>query len=207
MQAPGRLASWLKSRHKVFRVDKEHVSLKPNFLRKYNPAEYGPPGFPTQDKSAAHAHAWSKRSAEDQRILHLEEKILNWLAIKDKVTTTEMAEFAYATHEELVPGTQTGYWLPFKIARKHIAYVKQASRRPLPFSNLVGVTQWQIGHSMISNQSLHLHICCCFSACCEPTLLQCNSGVSDFGVVCRALGCQHILPRAHTALPLEWLFA
>lgn len=109
MQAPGRLASWLKSRHKVFRVDKEHVSLKPNFLRKYNPAEYGPPGFPTQDKSAAHAHAWSKRSAEDERILHLEEKILNWLAIKDKVTTTEMAEFAYATHEELVPGTQRGY--------------------------------------------------------------------------------------------------
>lgn len=110
MQAPGRLASWLKSRHKVFKVDKDHVSLKPNFLRKYNPAEFGPPGFPAQDKSAAHAHAWqqgSKRSDEDQRTSHLQEKILNWLAIKDKVTTTEMAEFAYATHEQLVPGTQT----------------------------------------------------------------------------------------------------
>lgn len=108
MQAPGRLLSWLKSRHKVFRVDKDHVSLKPNFLRKYNPAEFGPPGFPAQDKAAAHAHGWqqaSRRNGEDRQILHLQEKILNWLAIKDKVTTTEMAEFAYATHEELVPGT------------------------------------------------------------------------------------------------------
>ena len=107
MQAPGRLASWLKSRNKVFKVDKDHVSLKPNFLRKYNPAEFGPPGFPAQDKSAAHANPWqqgSRRIGEDQRILFLEEKILNWLAMKDKVTTTEMAEFAYAAHEELVPG-------------------------------------------------------------------------------------------------------
>ena len=117
MQAPGRLVSWLKSRHKVFRVDKDYVSLKPNFLRKYNPAEFGPPGFPAQDKSAAHANAWqqgSRRSSEDQRLLYLEEKILNWLAMKDKVTTTEMAEFAYATHEELVPGAKESIQcLPF----------------------------------------------------------------------------------------------
>lgn len=107
MQAPGRLVSWLRSRHKVFKVDKEYVSLKPNFLRKYNPAEFGPPGFPAQDKSAAQGNAWQqgvRRSDEDQRVLYLEEKILNWLANKDKVTTTEMAEFAYAKHEELVPG-------------------------------------------------------------------------------------------------------
>lgn len=107
VQAPGRLVSWLRSRHKVFKVDKEYVSLKPNFLRKFNPAEFGPPGFPAQDKSAAHANAWqqgSRRTGEDHRLLYLEEKILNWLAKKDKVTTTEMAEFAYATHEELVPG-------------------------------------------------------------------------------------------------------
>lgn len=107
LQAPGRLVSWLKSRNKVFKVDKDYVSLKPNFIRKYNPAEFGPPGFPAQDKSAAHANPWqqgSRRNGEDQRILFLEEKILNWLAMKDKVTTTEMAEFAYAAHEELVPG-------------------------------------------------------------------------------------------------------
>lgn len=106
MRAPGRLVSWLKSRNKVFKVDKDYVSLKPNFIRKYNPAEFGPPGFPAQDKSAAHANPWqqgSRRNGEDQRILFLEEKILNWLAMKDKVTTTEMAEFAYAAHEELVP--------------------------------------------------------------------------------------------------------
>ncbi|KAL3150273.1 hypothetical protein ABBQ32_000123 [Trebouxia sp. C0010 RCD-2024] len=106
MRAPGRLVSWLRSRHKVFKVDKEYVSLKPNFLRKYNPAEFGPPGFPAQDKSAAQGNAWQqgvRRSDEDQRVLYLEEKILNWLANKDKVTTTEMAEFAYAKHEELVP--------------------------------------------------------------------------------------------------------
>ena len=106
-QVPGRLASWFKSKHKVFKVDKEYISLKPNFLRKQNPAEFGPPGFPAQDKAAAHPNPWHqgpKRNSEDQRILYLEEKILNWLAMKDKVTTTEMAEFAYATHEELVPG-------------------------------------------------------------------------------------------------------
>lgn len=114
MQAPGRLVSWLRSRHKVFKVDKEYVSLKPNFLRKYNPAEFGPPGFPAQDKSAAQANAWQqgpRRSDEDQRVLYLEEKILNWLAKKDKVTTTEMAEFAYAKHEELVPGAPVVLWM------------------------------------------------------------------------------------------------
>ncbi len=84
-------------------------------MRKHNPAaEFGPPGFPAQDKAAAPANPWhqgSKRNSEDQRILYLEEKILNWLAMKDKVTTTEMAEFAYATHEELVPGVVMGpYW-------------------------------------------------------------------------------------------------
>ncbi len=109
MQVPGRLASWFKSKHKVFKVDKDHITLKPNFLRKHNPsAEFGPPGFPAQDKAAPHPNPWhqgAKKSSEDQRILYLEEKILNWLAMKDKVTTTEMAEFAYATHEDLVPGT------------------------------------------------------------------------------------------------------
>lgn len=109
MRVPGRLASWFKSKHKVFKVDKEHITLKPNFLRKHNPsAEFGPPGFPAQDKAAPHPNPWhqgAKRSSEDQRILYLEEKILNWLAMKDKVTTTEMAEFAYATHEDLVPET------------------------------------------------------------------------------------------------------
>jgi len=112
MQVPGRLASWFKSKHKVFKVDKEHITLKPNFLRKHNSsAEFGPPGFPAQDKAAPHPNPWhqgAKRSSEDQRILYLEEKILNWLAMKDKVTTTEMAEFAYATHEDLVPGTHNG---------------------------------------------------------------------------------------------------
>ena len=107
VQAQGRLPTWLKSRHKVFKIDRDFVSLKPNFMRKYNPAEFGPPGFPAQDKSAAQGNPWQQghqSSSEEQSILYLEEKILNWLAMKDKVTTTDMAEFAYAMYEELVPG-------------------------------------------------------------------------------------------------------
>lgn len=89
-----------------------------------------------QDKSAAHAHAWSKRAAEDQKMLHLEEKILNWLAIKDKVTTTEMAEFAYATHEELVPGAQNGFWLAFQSCTQAHSLQEPSAKKTIAYETI-----------------------------------------------------------------------
>ena len=80
------------------------MTLQPS-LRKHNTTDYGPPGFAADEQPAPATNPWhARRRTAEQKMLYLEEKVLSWLAIKDKVTTTEMAEFAYARHEDLVPG-------------------------------------------------------------------------------------------------------
>ena len=105
LQVQDRLVIWLKVKKQIFRVDKDYVTLQPSFLRKLSSGEFRPPGFPASEHSAPVTNPWhARRRSEEQKMLHLEEKVLHWLATRDRVTTTEMAEFAYASHEELVPG-------------------------------------------------------------------------------------------------------
>lgn len=101
------MTSWFKAKQKLFSVNaaglivlKHALRIKP--LQGEVPA---PPGFAPGKKGGQTLQgAAPSQNGVDQRIAFLEEKVLKWLSKRHSVSTTEMAEFAYSSHEDLVPG-------------------------------------------------------------------------------------------------------
>lgn len=103
------MTSWFKAKQKIFTVNaaglivlKHALRLKPSQGQGDIPA---PPGFaPGRKPTQTHQVPALPQNGTDQRLAFLEEKIIKWLSKRQSVSTTEMAEFAYSSHEDLVPG-------------------------------------------------------------------------------------------------------
>lgn len=108
LQSQARMVSWFKAKHKLFNVNSAGMITLKFALRTPRPTQAevpAPPGFAPGRKPG---HNWQgpapSHNATDHRLALLEEKIIKWLSKRHQVTTTEMAEFAYSAHEDLVPG-------------------------------------------------------------------------------------------------------
>lgn len=102
------MISWFKAKHKLFNVNREGmISLKYalRIPREGQIVAPPPPGLASGKKSGP---AWQgptpSHHATDHKLAFLEDKIIKWLSKRGQVSTTEMAEFAYSAHEDLVPG-------------------------------------------------------------------------------------------------------
>ena len=108
LQSQARMVSWFKAKHKLFNVNSAGMITLKFALRTPRPTQSevpAPPGFAPGRKPG---HNWPgpppSHNATDPRLALLEDKIIKWLSKRHQVTTTEMAEFAYSAHEDLVPG-------------------------------------------------------------------------------------------------------
>lgn len=109
VQGTTRMTNWFKAKQKLFTVNaaglivlKHALRLKPSQGQGDVPA---PPGFaPGRKPTQTNQVSALPQNGTDQRLALLEEKIIKWLSKRQSVSTTEMAEFAYSSHEDLVPG-------------------------------------------------------------------------------------------------------